>query len=189
MRLFMDGEWFEPLPSGSIYENEFEGLIQSHSATLFPGFLCARFDPLMSTPLGDVKADLALIDADYRSWIIVEVELSTHSVTRHVKPQMERIYIARPDVSHADWIADRNSSIDRDRLRRLVQDVPHGTTLLVNAATPHWDDALASLPGVQRAVVEIYRSRLNRTILRVNGHQPQTPGRLITSLTPGSGYL
>lgn len=189
MRLYMDGDWFDALPPGSTYENEFEGLILSHAQSLFPGFHCLRFDPLISTPLGDVKPDLALIDKSYRVWHIVEVELSTHSITRHVKPQMEKLDASRPGAEHADWLADRYSALDRSRVRRLVQDVPHGTVLLTNAATPNWDDALASLPAVRRAVVEVYRSRLNRTILRVNGSQPELPGDLVSPLTPGSGHL
>lgn len=189
MRLFFDGDWFDAVPPGSTYENEFESLIQQHSESLFPGFYCARFDPLLTTPLGNVQADLALVDHEYRSWFIVEVELSTHSIHRHVKPQMEKIQIAKPDVRHADWLASRNGVFDLPRLRRLIQDAPHGTVLLANAPTPHWDDALSTLPGVQRAIVEVYRSRLNRSILRVNGSQPRTPGNLVTTLTPGLGYL
>lgn len=189
MRLFMDGEWFDALPPTSVYENEFEGMILGNSGALFPGFYCFRFDPLMVTPHGAVKPDLALIDTEYRSWYIVEVEMASHSVTRHVRPQMERIDAARPDQGHSDWLADRHAELDRVRLRRLMLDVPHGTVLLVNAATPHWDDALRSLPGVQRAVVEVFRSRLNRTILRINGQQPHGLGQLVSHLLPGEGVL
>lgn len=189
MRMYLEGEWFDLVPPGSTYENEFEALIQQHADHLFPGFHCVRFDPLLVTPLGNVKPDMALIDEHYRSWFIVEVELSTHQINRHVKPQVEKIQIARPDVTHADWIADRHPNLDRDRLRSLVRDAPHASLLLVNGPTPHWDDALRSLPGIQRAVVEVYRSRLNRTLLRINGAQPQTVGKLVTGLTPGAGYL
>jgi hypothetical protein len=189
MRLYMDGEWFDAVPPGSTYEAEFESLIQDHAGSLFPGFLCARFDPLLITPLGNVQPDLILVDSDYRTWNIVEVELSTHSITRHVKPQIEKIQTARLDHTHADWLVARDPRFDRERLACLVRDVPHGTVLLANAPTPHWDDALSSLTGVQRAVVEVYRSRLNRTILRVNGSQPTTPGNIVTSLTPGKDWL
>ncbi|WP_270366390.1 TonB-dependent receptor plug domain-containing protein [Microbacterium algeriense] len=185
----MDGEWFDAVPPGSTYEAEFESLVQQHSASLFPGFLSARFDPLFRTPLGDVKPDLVLVDKEYRSWFIVEVELSTHPVTRHVKPQMEKITAARSTAAHADWLADRSAQWDRSRLRRLMLDAPHGTVLLANAPTPHWDDALRTLPGVIRGVVEVYRSNHNRTILRVNGSQPQAPGATVSGLTPGDGYF
>lgn len=189
MRLYQDGEWFDAVPLGSTYEAEFESLVQQHAASLFPGFMAARFDPLFRTPLGDVKPDMVLVDREYRSWYIVEVELSTHSITRHVKPQVEKIQAARPAAEHADWLVDRDDSWDRARLRRLMTDVPHATLLLANGPTPHWDDALGTLPGIIRGVVEVYRSHLNRTILRVNGSQPQTPGDLVSGLTPGQGYL
>jgi hypothetical protein len=185
----MDGEWFDAVPPGSTYEAEFESLIQTQSESLFPGFLCARFDPLMTSALGNVQPDLILVDQDYRSWYIVEVELSSHSITRHVKPQIEKIQLAMLDQSHADWLTRRDQRFDNMRLARLMQDVPHGTVLLVNAPTPHWDDALASLAGVHRAVVEVYRSRRNRTILRVNGSQPSPPGNELTTLTPGKGWF
>lgn len=189
MRLYHEGEWYDPLTPGATFEGEFEGMILSHSSKLFPDFHCFRFDPLFATPFGDVKPDLALIDLEYRAWFIVEVELATHSVTRHVKPQMERIFTARPTEQHAEWLADRHPELDRSRLRQLVRDVPHGTVLVTNAPTPTWDDALASLGGVQRAIVEVYRNRLSRTILRVNGQQPQGPGDLVTHLRQGSGQL
>jgi hypothetical protein len=172
-----------------MYEAEFESLVQQHSASLFPGFLAARFDPLFQTPLGDVKPDLILVDKEYRAWFIVEVELATHSVTRHVKPQIEKIQVARPTEAHANWLVDRGAQWDPLRLRRLMLGAPHGTVLLANAPTPHWDDALRTLPGIIRGVVEVYRSRLNRTILRINGSQPQAPGEMVSRLTPGVGFF
>ncbi|SIN35496.1 hypothetical protein [Micromonospora cremea] len=189
MRLYQDGEWFDALPPGALYEHEYEGIVMQHRNDLFPGFKGARFDPVLATQLGNVQPDMILIDHEYRSMFVVEVELASHSLTRHVQPQIEKIVSARLGERHADWLYSREPGFNQDRLRALFRDVPHSTVLLANGPTPHWDDGLRSLPGVYRAVVQVFRSARNRTILRVNGAQPEGPGEVVSVLSAGSGPL
>lgn len=189
MRLYQEGEWYDAIPPGALYEYEFEDILMQHRDALFPGFKGARFNPTLTTHLGNVQADMILVDAEYRTCYVVEVELSTHPLNRHVLPQIEKIAAAKLGDQHADWLCARQSHFDNARLRALFRDVPHSTVLLANGPTPHWDDGLRTLPGIYRALVEVFRSPLNRTILRVNGVQPEGPGDLITGLTPGAGLL
>lgn len=189
MRLFHDGEWFDAVPPGALYEHEFEGIVMQHQNELFPGFSGARFDPILTTPMGNVQPDMILVDNHYRSLFVIEVELASHSLARHVLPQVEKIAAARLGERQADWLLSKAPGFDRGRLRALFRDVPHGTMLLVNSPTPQWDEGLRSLPGVYRAVVEVFRSRHSRTILRINGAQPEGPGELVTPLVAGTGSL
>lgn len=188
MRLFLDGDWYDPIDPRSIYEHTFESLIVQHSSDLFPGYICRRFDPLLASPLGDVRPDLILVDSVYREWRIVEVEMIGHSLLGHVKPQLERISTARPDRAAIEWLCSRNTDIDQARLLDLASRAPHKTQLFVNKSDPDWHISLAGT-SVDIGIIEVFRSRLNRTLLRINGTQPPRLGNLLTEVEAGHGWL
>jgi hypothetical protein len=187
-RILINGEWYDPIAPNSVFEPEYEELVLQHSAALFPDFECVPYTRLVNSPVGDSKADLALVDRDYRSWYVLEIELASHSLSGHVLPQMQRLSLARYGADDAAWIASRNSHLDANRMRYLMDSVSPGFMVIVNAPVPGWIEPLRWL-GVSVAIVEPFRNRLDKHVLRVNGEQPDVAGETLTTLARGVDWF
>lgn len=187
-RILHNSEWYDPVSPDSVYEPEFEDLVIQHAPVLFPDYHCVRYSRLVTSPAGDSRADLALVDREYRSWYVVEIELASHSLAGHVLPQMQRLSLARYSESDAEWIAERSPSVDLDRLKLLVESTSPSFIVVVNAPVPRWIEPLRGL-GVTVAVVEPFRDRLDRHLLRINGEQPAVASEALTTLTRGIDWF
>jgi hypothetical protein len=120
-RLLYHGEWFEPLSPGAVYESDYQAMIVSQAAVLFPDFWTARFDCLVESEHGSAKADLALVDRHYRFWWVVEVEMSSHSLSGHVSPQVLRLSHAEYGNVQASYLAVKEPDLDPNRLREMMK--------------------------------------------------------------------
>jgi hypothetical protein len=174
-RLLVDGHWYESVSPGATFESDFENLLIAQAAHLYPGYHIVPFKKLVTSEFGDARADLALIDTRYRDWWVVEVELAVHSLSRHVLPQVAALSMAVYGEEEAKHLAGRSSALDLDALREMVLGAPPRVLVLVNQARPDW------LPEIRRwggllGIVEVFRSKLNKEILRINGQHPSSEG-------------
>lgn len=182
-RILQKGEWYEPISSHSILEQDYEKSIQRYAPDLFPGYICLRFNPLVESDYGNVKADMVLIDWDYRGWVIVEAELEHHSLSQHVEPQMRKLVNGRYQEAHAFAIHEQDRSLDLNRLITLVRNVDPEFLVIVPVEDPEWRTTLANL-GVKIAVVEIYVNRQGQRIVAFAGDRPQErPAEFVTGLS------
>ena len=188
MRLYADGEWYDSSDPAAFPESSFEDFLIQESARIFPGYFVGLFKPRLYAPGGGVEPDLVFIDRRYRSWHIVEVERADHPLDQHVIPQVTKISDARITRDHGEQIARQLPQAERSRVVQLVEEVPHQTTVIVNAPAPGWSVPLQAL-GVQLAIVEIFRSPTAKLIFRLNGEQPVADSQLVTTLRPGNGWL
>lgn len=178
------GSWYQPLSSKSILESDFEQSILRYSPHLFPGFRCVPFTTLVESDYGSSKADLALVDLHFRSWVVVEVELEHHSLSQHVEPQLRRLSLGRYGEQHAGDLADAAPDLSTERLRRLVLTVEPVFLVIVPHTPPEWQGTLANL-GVKIAAVEVFVNDLNDRVLRVSGDKIRTlPEEYVSRLVP-----
>lgn len=188
MRLLHKGVWFDAIDPASNPEWSFEQMLLAHSDLLFPSFLVAEFKKRLPSRFGNVEADLVLIERQYRTWHLVEVERADHSLYGHVVPQVERLVSAKIDRRLAAAVAEAVEEADPVRTAALVEDVPHSTTVVVNSSVPEWQAPIQNF-GANLAVVEVFRNQLQQSIFRVNGHQPEGLGDVLTTLEPGKNWF
>jgi hypothetical protein len=178
-KLIVGEESYESVAAASIYERTLELLYLQHAPALFPWALTIPFKRRLQSPAGNAEADLALIDRGCRKWWLIEVELSHHDLFGHVVPQVASFAEARFSRSDFEYLADQCPSLDKDALSRLVLEQPPEIHVVVDRASVDWERALRTY-GATLGVCEIFRSARNRTILRLNGHQPSVPDALLS---------
>lgn len=170
-KLFVKGEYYESIAPGALYEDDYERLLLAYSKVLYPEWRLVRFKCPVESPYGTAKADLALVDAKYRKWWVVEVELSTHPLYAHVAPQVQCLATGKYGEEHAEVLAGALPDLDRDSLSEMVRAEQPRVLVLVNQAMPEWLPTIRQWNG-RLGVVEVFRSRQNVDILRINGEQP-----------------
>lgn len=181
-RLLVSGEWYDAVAAESIYETDYEAMLVSHAPALYPTFHLVPFKALVHSDDGDAIPDLALIDKQYREWWVVEVELGDHPLRGHVEGQVVRLATADYGVREADYLADRNHSLDRRALREMMLGGVPRVLVLVNQPKPTWTPALTKWSAII-GVVEIFRSDRSQTILRINGDHPGPLGAVVSRCT------
>ena len=166
-RLFIEGQRYEAISSTSLQEREYQALILQHADVLFPGLLAVPFDKTVYHEGIGHGADLAVIDPSYSRWWVVEVELSHHSLERHVLPQVETLAQAPYGDAEAEWLAERNRELDELGLKRMMLGAQPRVLVVVNAFRPEWMIYLR--PYAEMMVVELFRSERDRYIIRQDG--------------------
>ncbi len=166
-RLLIEGQRFEALSSNALYEGQYTRLLLQHADVLFPGLLAIDFTPIVVHDSVGKRPDLALIEPGYGRWWVVEVELAHHSLERHVAPQVAVLARASYGSDEAEWILQRNPTLDGYALRQMMRGAQPRILVIVNTSRPEWTARLR--PDAEVMVVEPFRSDLNRLIFRQNG--------------------
>lgn len=180
-RLLIEGEWFDSISPDSIYERDFENLLLANAAHLYPSFHVARFKATVESEHGRAKADLALVDKEYREWWVVEVELGTHPLRGHVEEQVSILATARYGAGEAQRLAETADALDADRLTEMMRGRQPRVFVIVNQSRPDWSAALIRWNAIV-GVAEIFRSRREHlTVLRINGDQPTPTGDVVSA--------
>lgn len=170
-RILHDGEWYEQLSTEALYEEEYERLLLANGASLFPSYHVVSFKKSVHSDQGTAKADFALVHKRYRDWWVVEAELSHHSFEGHVRPQVRSLSGAAYDEDTAEYLCLKEPALDRARMYSTVKGRQPGVLVIVNAAVPAWGRDLQPY-GALVTVLEIFRSRHNKHLYRLNGEQP-----------------
>lgn len=180
-RLLIGNDTYHTVSSSAFYEVDYEGLVLSKAALLFPDHIVTPFKMTVRSEAGAVKADLALIERDYRQWWVVEVELAHHSLSNHVLPQIHKLATADygPDV--AMYLSSQDSSLDLSSLHAMLRGAQPQVLVIVDRLDPSWTQPLGAY-GAAISIVEVFRSDRNDHVLRLNGHFPEPLGNLLSLL-------
>ena len=188
-RLLANNSWYDALAPGSLYEDSYQNILLEKSSQLFPHYICIQYDRLLSSPEGKVKPDLALIDKSYRHWVVIEVELLTHSLARHVRPQMLKLTSARYGSADGEWICDHHPNVFlRERLCDLTDSVYPTVLLIANGHDQSWHDELKDI-SMEIMVIELFRNRLDDVLLSISGSLPSLDSASVTNLLPAGGFM
>ena len=180
MRLLLNGEWYDAVSSEGQYESEYESQILSRASSLFPSHYVVPFKVPVESEDGRRIPDLALIEHNYRSWWVVEVEMAHHSLNGHVIPQVEVFSRGRYDQGHCNYMARKCNELNFTALTDMVKGAQPRVLVVVNRSVPHWIEPLHRFDA-SVAIVEMFRSERNKYILRVNGEYPSTGDDSIVS--------
>jgi len=181
-RILHNNEWFEEISSRGHYEAEFERVLRQEAPQLFPDY---HFVPFKTTVFSEVdadsrEADYALIHRNYRSWWVVEVELGHHSFNGHVLPQVRTLTRAYYGLAEVDYLCSKSSVLDRDKVTEMLKGSPPKVLVIVNSIVPGWAEQLR--PFEARVVIcQIFRSRFNKYVMRINGEYPAENEEVITT--------
>ena len=180
MRLLLDGDWFDAVASPGQYEHDFESIITDRAPLLFPGYHVVPFKTPVESEHARKVPDLALIDHGYRSWWVVEVEMSHHSLYGHVIPQVEVFASGNYSGDHVAHLASQSPTLDGSALRDMMKGAQPRVLIVVNKNVPSWVEPIHRVGGLL-AVVEVFRSGSNRHILRINGDSPDVQASDVAS--------
>lgn len=89
MFVVSDDTCFRPLKTSELH---FESIILQLAPSIFPEWRVVRWKKRVFTPEGrGVEPDLLLLSRVSREWVVVEVELESHSVSSHIEDQLDRL--------------------------------------------------------------------------------------------------
>jgi hypothetical protein len=135
------------------------------------------------SPRGTAKADLALIEREYRKWWVVEVELAHHPLGAHVLPQVDKLANANYGSDVAEYLAAHVAALDLTSLQHMLKGAQPQVLVIANRYVPSWVEPLSAY-GALLSVVEVFRSDRNVHVLRVNGDYPEPPGDILSVIRP-----
>ena len=174
-RVLVRGRWYESLPHRAQLESEFETIVEQHANDLFPGFTAVPFKADVRTPNGVRRGDLALVATNYLDWWVVEVEMSHHSLTGHVMPQVEGLLEGDYGPEHAARIVDGSRrQLEHDAVVEMIRGAQPKVLVVVDRPRPNWVQPLKHM-SVPLAIAEVFRSDLNEIAIRLNGEAPRPP--------------
>ena len=183
-RLYHKGEWFDEVSPSSMAEAEFESLLIQNAELLRPNSVIVPFKKTVYSPENSARADLAMISNDYRDWVVVEVEMSHHSLYGHVIPQVRTLREASYTREYAAYICKKSPSLDEEKLDIMMRGEPPDVLVIVNKPDEEWQRELRRY-GVSMMVFEIFRSVLNKTIFVVDGEPPKLAQNFLSELSFG----
>lgn len=181
-RLLLGDQCFYQLSNTSLYEAEYERLLIAHGRGLFPEHYVLPFKPIVQSEVSSARPDLALVDREFRSWWVIEVELSHHSLHGHVLPQVSVLASGRYGQSEAHLLRTAIPDLALPTALDLVKGAQPGTLVIVNERRPTWEIELARV-GVRLMVVEVFRSDHNSHALMASGFYPRTPADFVSDCT------
>jgi hypothetical protein len=179
-RILLGEEWFEELASTSLYETEFENILFQEASRIFPEYHPVPFKTIVLAEDGDAKPDFALIHRNYRTWWVVEAEMSHHSLDRHVVPQIRSLSRAHYGEQEAQYLCDQAPSLDCDRIKEMMKGQQPRVLVVVNFPVSGWREHLRPF-GAVLAVFQIFRSQFNRYLYRLNGDFPAENNEIIST--------
>lgn len=172
-KILVGDDWYDAVSPASLYEDDFEKIIFHRVPILYPGFIAVWFKKVVQSDTDSAMPDLALIDAMYRNWWVVEIEMANHPFETHVLRQVETLSNAKYSEDEANYLMGQNNRLDRERLLDMMKGVQPRVSVVVNGITPSWVAPLSKHNAILQ-VVEIFRSERNQHIFRVNGVSPVT---------------
>lgn len=184
-KIYHKGNWFQPISSSSVYESDYENRILRYSEDIFPSFYCLEFKLDVNSPYGVVNPDLVLIHKEYKTWLVVEIELEHHSLRHHVHEQVKKMRFGYYGEVHAERLFSKNPVLHSDKLRELVRQQPE-ILLIVPHAKETWISALNRFDA-KIATIEMWEDSNGSSLLHVDGDLPNDiSDEFITDLIPDS---
>lgn len=186
-RLRFRSDWFLEISPQALYETEFEAIIQQNVELLRDNAIIVPFkQTVYASEFESARADLALIDKDYREWWVIEVELLAHDLHRHVLPQVRTLADGRYGSEHAAALLRHKPDLDEDKLLTMMRGEQPQVLVVCNRYNEEWARELRSL-GAAYIAFSLFRSDLDQDIFLLDGNLPRPRADHITRLTPAVG--
>ena len=182
LRIFHKGEWFNEISPSALAEKDFEDLLISNSEIIRGNTFIVPFKKTVYSMDSSARADLAMISDDYRYWIVVEVEMSNHDLSRHVIPQVRTLREAEYTQDCIAYLHSKQPKLDESKLSDLLRGESPEVLVIVNKRNSDWEKELQRY-GVHLMAIEIFRSELNQTIFVIDGKPPAVEQNFLSDLS------
>jgi superfamily II DNA or RNA helicase len=101
-------------------------------------------------------------------WFVVEVEITTHHLEKHVIPQVTAFCEGRYEENTAA-ILSAALDVKKERAETLLATIPRGVIVVSNKRDEKWNQKLMAL-GVQHILIETYRNKTtSQTVHKIEG--------------------
>ena len=177
-RLWHREEWYVPISLNSIPERDFEELLKQNSAAIIPDAWVLSFRRTVYSAEGSARADLAVVDKQYREWFVVEVEMNRHSLHGHVLPQVRVLRDGVYGQDDAEYLVERNPHLDPQRTRDLLRGSPR-VFVMADRDDETWRRTLEGA-DIGFLVMQVYKSKHNDFIFSIDGGVPRRQENVIT---------
>lgn len=142
-------------PTG-VMEAEFEELAIRVLMQLYAGCLVFPFRPKVRYDDAVWNPDLALVDRNRSYWFVIEVEIATHHLERHVLPQVTAFSEGVYGEDAAEQLA-RGVGIHLQEAHTLLSIIPRDVVVVSNRYDERWTKKLDAV-GVQHLAIASYRN-------------------------------
>lgn len=184
-RLRYEGQWFHLLSLNALPESHFEDLLIQNSEMFRQDAWMVRFKRKIYAEGAAARADLAVIDYEYREWFVIEVEMRRHPLYEHVLPQVRTLRDGYYGPQEVDYLVANLPDLDFDRTSDLVRGVSPKVVVIADRSDKWWSDVLSGA-DIDFITMEIYKSDLNRYIFSLDGGLPERANDLISYCTYSS---
>jgi hypothetical protein len=184
-RLRYRDEWFHQLSLSALPEAHFEDLLIQNSDMFRSDAWMVRFKRTVYAEGVGAKADLAIIDFEYREWFLVEVEMRRHSLYEHVLPQVRTLRDAYYGPEEAEYLVGNLPALDPVRTAELVRGTSPRIVVIADRCDAAWRGVLSGA-DIEFVSMEIFKSDFNKYIFSLDGALPQRAADLISYCTYNS---
>lgn len=154
-------------------EQEFEFAAAKALACVYPHYQCVVFGGTFEHNGRAHRPDLALVARDFSHWFIIEVELTSHSFSNHVLPQVRAFRYGDP-LKDCAIILARELGVSTSQTDTLLARVPSSVAVVANKRDRDWESGLAA-HDIQFLAVSVFRSGSGILAVEVDGtlHVPR----------------
>lgn len=135
------GQQFDMLDPDIVSEQEFEHCLATILPCFYQDYTVFVFGGSFQYDTQARRPDLAMVAKDFSHWFIIEVELVTHSLDKHVLPQVKAFRYGQPQ-SDCISILRRELNVSATQAETLLHHVPRGVAVIANKPEPKWDVVL-----------------------------------------------
>ena len=181
-RLRYNDQWFHQLSLTALPEAHFEDLLIQNSEMIRQDAWITRFKRKIFAQGAAARADLAIVDREYKEWFVVEVEMRRHPLYEHVLPQVRTLRDGYYGPDEAAYLIQSLPILDVNRTNDLVRGVSPKVVVIADRADAWWADVLSGA-DIQFMTMEIFKSETNRYIFSLDGGLPKRATDLVTYCT------
>ena len=154
-------------PTG-VMEAEFEQVAIRILMQLYPGCVVFPFRPRVRYEDAVWNPDLALVDRNRGYWFVIEVEIATHHLEKHVLPQVTAFSEGSYGRDAAEQLA-RGLGINLAEALTLLSMIPRDVVVVSNRYDERWTKKLEAI-GVQHLAIASYRNTTTaQEVHRIDG--------------------
>jgi len=103
-----------------------------------------------------------------------------HSLEGHVIPQVRRLARSTYQDAEADYLCAHSNALDRPKVMEMIKGEQPRVLVVANIPVPGWKDQLRPFNAAV-AIFQIFRSRFNRYVYRINGDFPTEDYEIIST--------
>jgi hypothetical protein len=148
-------------------EKDFEVVALQVLRVCYPNCHIFRFNPTVTFEDVNWCPDVAIVEKTHRYWFVVEVELSSHHLDKHVIPQV--LGFVRGEYGEdAIAILSRELKIPEKEAGTLLHYIPRYVAVVSNQTNNVWTKKLEAI-NVQHVAIASYQSASHDTAYAIDG--------------------